>query len=102
MFFGAVLGFVLTRTEQLSSWRFGVVLAALASVVVAILYVSSSRNRLAWSIYAVAAALLVPEVLNLLGNDVVPDKVRPTLLVWALMTIAVELWSRERESLTQP
>lgn len=65
MFFGAVLGFVLTGTEQLNSWQFALVLGVLTSVVVSILYISSSRHRVAYSIYAVFLALVVPSALDL-------------------------------------
>lgn len=44
-FFGAVLGFVLTGTEKLNSWQFGVVLLLLAATVISILYISNSRYR---------------------------------------------------------
>ena len=37
MFFGAVLGFVLTGTETLDTWQFGFVLMMLASAVISIL-----------------------------------------------------------------
>jgi len=103
MFFGAVLGFVLTGTEQLNSWQFALVLAMLAGVVVSILYISSSRDRVAYSICTVLLALILPKVLDILleGHGVVPDKVQPTLLVWTFATIVVEFWSREDDQSTQ-
>ena len=52
MFFGAVLGFVLTGTEALNSWQFGQILMLLAGAVVSILYISSSKNRVVYSILA--------------------------------------------------
>ena len=99
MFFGAVLGLALTGAEKLSAWQFAVILALVASAVISILYISSSRNRIVYSIYALVVALALPEVIDgvLNGRDLVPDKVRPTLLVWTAMTIAVEFWARERE-----
>ncbi len=60
MFFGAVLGFVLTGTETLNSFQFGVILALLAGAVISILYISSSKNRVAYSIYALVIATLFP------------------------------------------
>lgn len=99
MFFGAVLGFVLSGTEKLSAWKFGVLLMCLAAVVVCVLYISSSKHRLAYSLLALLYAATFPEGMDLMlhSQDVVPDKVRPTLLVWILMTILVEFWARERE-----
>ena len=100
MFFGAVLGFVLAGTEKLSSWQFGVVLALLASSVVSILYISSSKHKILYSIVALFYAIVFPELVDLIlgGQDMVSDKIRPTLLVWTLMAIMVELWSRDKES----
>ena len=98
MFFGAVLGFVLSGTEKLSAWQFGVLLTALASVVITVLYISSSKHRLMYSLLALFYAATFPEVMSVLlrGPDLVPDKVRPTLLVWIGMTVLVEFWAREK------
>ena len=103
MFFGAVLGFVLTGTETLNTWQFGFVLMMLASAVISILFISSSKHRLAYSIYALIIALTLPELINfvLRGDGLVPDKIRPTLVVWTLMTILVEFWGRERDKPAQ-
>jgi hypothetical protein len=97
MFFGAVLGLVLTGTERLSDLQFGLVLLFLASIVITILFISSARNRIAYSALALAYAATFPEMMDFMlkGNDLVPGKVRPTLLVWVLMTIMVEFWARE-------
>lgn len=96
-FFGAVLGFVLTGTEKLNSWQFGAVLMLLAGIVISILYISSSRHRVGYAIYTLVLAFMFPELIDLVfrGHDLVPDKVRPTLIVWTLMTILVEFWNRE-------
>lgn len=103
MFFGAVLGFVLTGTETLDTWQFGFVLMMLASAVISILFISSSKHRLAYSIYALIIALTLPELINFIlrGDGLVPDKIRPTLVVWTLMTILVEFWGRERDKPAQ-
>lgn len=97
MFFGAVLGLVLTGTEQLTAWQFGVTLAGLASVVITIQYISSSRQRAAYAGLALAYAVLFPEIIEtvLRQQDLVPAKVRPTLLVWTAMAILIEFWARE-------
>ncbi|WP_369978587.1 hypothetical protein [Xanthomonas bundabergensis] len=98
-FFGAVLGLVLTGTERLDGWRFGVVLAILASSVISILFISSSRHRVAYAIYTLLLALTMPQMIDIMlkGHDLLPDKVQPTLIVWTLMTIMVEFWGRERD-----
>ena len=99
MFFGAVLGFVLSGTEKLSAWQFGVLLTALAGIVITVLYISSSKHRLAYSLLALFYAATFPEVMGLLlrSPELVPDKVRPTLLVWIGMTVLVEFWAREKD-----
>ncbi|WP_431256875.1 hypothetical protein ACQ86G_19530 [Roseateles chitinivorans] len=98
MFFGAVLGFVLSGTEKLNAWQFGVLLTSLAGVVVTVLYISSSRHRLAYSLLALFYAATFPEIMGLLlrSPEPIPDKIRPTLLVWIGMTVLVEFWARER------
>jgi hypothetical protein len=98
MFFGAVLGFVLTGTESLNSWQFGKVLMLLAGAVVSILYISSSKNRVLYSGLALVIALSLPEFIDfaLQSKGLVSDKIRPTLLVWTVMTIPDEFWGRER------
>ena len=98
MFFGAVLGLVLTGTEKLSNLQFGLVLFFLAGIVITILFISSARNRILYAALALAYAASFPEMIDFLlkGNDLVPGKIRPTLLVWTLMTIMVEFWAREK------
>lgn len=100
MFFGAVLGLVLAGTERLSDQQFGLVLFLLAATVCTILYISSSRHRVVYSALALALAAGFPEIVDftLKGHDLVPGKIRPTLLVWTFMTIMVEFWARDRVS----
>lgn len=99
MFFGAVLGFVLSGTEKLNAWQFGVLLTSLAGVVITVLYISSSKHRLAYSLLALFYAATFPEIMGLLlrSPEAIPDKIRPTLLVWIGMTVLVEFWARERD-----
>lgn len=98
MFFGAVLGFVLAGTEKLTVFQFSVLLTSLAGVVVTVLYISSSKHRLAYAALALFYAATMPEAMDFMlhTQGAVPDKIRPTLLVWIGMTIGVEFWSRER------
>jgi len=103
MFFGAVLGIVLAGSEKLSTWQFGLMLVMLSGAVISILYITSSKHRIGYSIYALALSFLIPHIMNLLlrAEGLVPDKVRPTLVVWTLMTILVEFWSREADGDTK-
>lgn len=100
MFFGAVLGFVLAGTEKLSDVQFGVVLLLLAGVVITILYISASRSRITYALLALACAASFPEMVDyaLKGQDLVPGKLRPTLLVWTILAIAIEFWARDKAS----
>ncbi|MDM4766170.1 hypothetical protein [Pelomonas sp. SE-A7] len=104
MFFGAVLGFVLAGTEKLNAWQFGVLLMTLASIVITVLYISSSRQKLVYSLMAVVYAATLPEMMDFMlrGQGMVPDKVRPTLLVWIAMTVMVEFWARDKEAAAKP
>lgn len=97
-FFGAVLGFILTGTEKLSSWEFGFVLMSVAATVISILFISGSRHRVTYAIYALALSFALPGVVDavLKGQDILGDKVSPTLVVWTVMTIMVEFWSRDK------
>jgi hypothetical protein len=98
IFFGTVLGLVLTGAERLASWQFGVLLMMLSCVVITILYISSSTRRITYSVLALGYAIAFPEVLDAIfgGQGMVPDKIRPTLIVWTLMTVLVEFWAREK------
>lgn len=95
--FGAVLGFVLTGTETLDEWKFGFVLLTLAAFVVSILYISHSRHRLVYAIATLIGAMVLPELIDwaLKGHGILPAKIRPTLVVWTIMTILVEFWGRD-------
>lgn len=99
MFFGAVLGFVLAGSEKLNALQFGFLLLSLASIVVTVLYISSSKNKVMYALLALFYAATLPELMDVMlhSKDTVPDKVRPTLLVWIFMTVAVEFWAREKE-----
>lgn len=103
-FFGAVLGFVLTGTENIENWKFGVILTMLAAIVISILFISSSRRRIFYSAYALVLASTFPELVDLMfkSHGLLPEKVRPTLLAWTLMTIVVEFWRRENPVRPRP
>ena len=80
------------------------ILMLLAGAVVSILYISSSKNRVAYSICALVIALVFPELVEfaLQSEGLVPDKIRPTLLVWTVMTIVFEFWVENAISHQRP
>lgn len=98
IFFGAVLGFVLAGSETLDNFWFGFLLAATAGIVVSILYITASEQRVGYSVLALALTATMGTVLEdiLPGANSLPAKLQPCLLVWALMTISVEFLPREK------
>ena len=94
--FGAVLGFVLADTSQLPPFDFALVLLLSASVVVTILYLAQSDYKLFYGITAAVAIGWLPFLLDdPLGIPPIPQ-LQPTLAVWALMVVFVELMPREK------
>ena len=98
-FFGAVLGFVLAGIDRLDTMDFAIVLLLVSGIVVTILYISASRWRLLHAATALVFILVLPAVVApiLDPGAALPDKLQPTLGVWALMTILVEFYPRLRE-----
>lgn len=94
--FGAVLGFVLAGAGDLPPQDFAIVLLFSASTVVTILYLAMSDYKLFYALTAAAAIVALPFVLDELFK--VPDipQLQPTLAVWALMVVIVELMPREQ------
>ena len=98
IFFGAVLGFVLAGSETLTNVWFGVLLAVTAGIVISILYITASAQRVAYSILALVLIGSMSAWLEdfLPGTRSIPEKLQPCLLVWALMTIMVEFLPRDK------
>jgi len=98
IFFGAVLGFVMATTENLSTKDYVLVLFTTASMVITILYVSSSRHRIAYSILAFALIAALPYVLGTMVSPgaQLPPKLQPTLAVWLAMALIAEFNPRDR------
>lgn len=94
--FGAVLGFVLAGTEGLPTQDFMTLLLLSATVVISILYLGSSEYRL---FYAVTAAALIAglpfAITEIMRLDPIPA-LQPTLAVWAIMIVLVELLPRQK------
>lgn len=98
IFFGAVLGFVMAGTDTLGPRDFATTLFLSATVVITILYVSSSPRRI---VYAVLSAILIaalPRILAQLLSDgaQIPRNLQPTLAVWLGITLLVEFLPREK------
>ena len=93
--FGAVLGFVLADASELPPLDFAIVLMLSASVVVTILYLSHSEYKLFYVATAGIAIAVLPHVLNEQFGIVRIPQLQPTLAVWALMVLIVELLPRE-------
>ena len=98
IFFGAVLGFVMAGTETLSQRDFATTLFFTATLVITILYVSSSPNRIAYAALAAVLIGLFPRILALLLSDgaAIPRNLQPTLAVWLGITLMVEFLPREK------
>jgi hypothetical protein len=103
IFFGAVLGFVLAGSEALGDFWFGVLLVVTAGIVVSILYITASKQRLVYSALALGIILTLGEWLEpfLPGAASIPAKLQPTLAVWALLTILVEFLPREEREASE-
>ena len=95
-FFGAVLGFVMADTERLDSIEFASVLFMVSGVVISILYVSASQQKLVYSVVTLGLIYLLPRLVDPLleQGEQLPDKLQPTLLVWTLLSILVEFFPR--------
>jgi hypothetical protein len=103
-FFGAVLGFVMAGTERLDAAEFAYVLFIVSGVVISILYVHASSQKIAYSVltFVLIAALpyFVSSVLD--RGEALPDKLQPTLLVWALLSVVVEYFPRRPDDPPSP
>ena len=104
MFFGAVLGIVMAGTERLDSLEFAYVLFMVSGIVISILYVSASHQKIVYSLLAIALILVLPRVVHPLlePNEFLPEKLQPTLLVWTLMAILVEFLPRRPDEQPTP
>ncbi|MDQ3077850.1 MAG: hypothetical protein M3Q83_03295 [Pseudomonadota bacterium] len=103
-FFGAVLGFVMAGTERLNAIEFAYVLAMVSGAVISILYVSSSKQRLAYSLLTLAIIAMLPELVDpmLDTGEYLPDKLQPTLFVWTVLSILVEYSPRRADDPPEP
>ncbi|MEM8725915.1 MAG: hypothetical protein AAGE86_10380 [Pseudomonadota bacterium] len=96
--FGAVLGFVLVGAENVAVRDFIGLLVLSSAIVIMILYLGSSEYKLFNAvIVAVSIAFLPYVAVDLFDITEVP-KLQPTLAIWALMVLIVEMIPREIEN----
>ncbi|MEL6531107.1 MAG: hypothetical protein AAFQ27_14180 [Pseudomonadota bacterium] len=96
--FGAVLGFVLVGAENVAVRDFIGLLVLSAAIVIMILYLGSSEYKLFnATITAVSIAFLPYIAVDLFDITEVP-KLQPTLAIWALMVLLVEMIPRAPSS----
>ncbi|MCU0947790.1 MAG: hypothetical protein MUF47_06020 [Porphyrobacter sp.] len=93
--FGAVLGVVLTKTEDMAAADFMFVLASSAIAVSQILLLGLTRERrLQYVLTAAGAIIALPFMLESVGITAIP-KLQPTLIVWTAMVLLIELSPRK-------
>ncbi len=92
--FGAVLGFVLVGAENVAVRDFVGLLVLSSAIVIMILYLGSSEYKLFnASVTALSIAFLPYIAVDLFDITEVP-KLQPTLAIWALMVLFVEMIPR--------
>lgn len=98
IFFGAVIGVSLGGAEDLPTGDYVLLLLGTAAMVTAILFVSYSHRRV-WNCLWLAAVLVGYWYLTERGGFgfPVPDKLLPTLAVWAGMAVFTEFAPRAAE-----
>lgn len=100
--FGAVLGFVLADANDLPQLDFAIVLFLSATVVVSILYLAHSEYKLVYGAITTFLVFMLPQALEEpLGISAIPQ-LQPTLAVWTVMIIIVELIPRTKTSTEDP
>jgi len=92
--FGAVLGFVLVGGEGLPLIDFVGLLLISATVVVLILYLGSSEYKLFYGVLVAVSIAAFPFISEDLFSLAKVPKLHPTLAVWAMMIVFVELTPR--------
>ncbi|WP_298464809.1 hypothetical protein [uncultured Erythrobacter sp.] len=96
--FGAVLGFVLVGAENVEVRDFIGLLVLSSAIVIMILYLGSSEYKLFNAIMAGVSIAFLPYIAVDLFDITEVPKLQPTLAIWALMVLAVELIPREKEN----
>lgn len=100
IFFGAILGVVMTDIGDVAPLTYAIVLTLIASFVVTIIYISASAKRRTYAAYAAIALWALWSAAHRFGTPYgldaahVDKRVVPTLAVWLAMTILVEFAPR--------
>ena len=91
-----MLGFVLAGIDKLDNAEFAFVLLMVSGIVISILYVSASKQKIGYSLLTIALILFLPVAVDpyLEPGEDLPGKLQITLGVWAFMSIAVEFMPR--------
>ena len=103
IFFGAVLGVVMGGASDQNGFQYGALLAFLARFVVTIMYISASKQRMTYSLYALGmlgalwAIVFLDDTFFGIQYDWFVSRLLPPLLVWTLMTMLIEFGARETE-----
>lgn len=98
--FGAVLGFVLVGGEGLPMRDFVALLMLSASIVVMIFYLGQSEYKLFYIVLTAASIIAFPYIAEDFFKLARVPKLQPTLAVWTLMVLLVEMMPREKGSAT--
>ncbi len=93
--FGAVLGFVLAGAEGLPAIDFMLVLFSSALAVILILYLGSTEYVLFYGLCTAALIFTLPVALSEQFATRPIPYLQPTLAVWAIMVIILELSPRQ-------
>lgn len=100
IFFGAVLGMVMGKTEKLSAIDFGFVLLMTATLVVLIQRITfgSLLSRLLYSAFTIGIIFSMPKLFDSVyrSSKEFPVHIQVTLLVWAGMVAVMEFTPRKK------
>jgi len=104
LFFGADLGVVMAKKEQIGVWDFTATLVVTGSLVISVLYVSTSRSRIIHALFAAVLVAALPRILGPFLTDPagIPPHLQPTLAVWLAFIVFVEFAPRERPDAAAP
>jgi hypothetical protein len=100
IFFGAVLGMVMGKTEKLGPVDFGFVLFMTAALVILIQRITfgSLASRIFYSLATIGIIFLMPELFDSIyqSNNEFPVHIQVTLLVWTGMIALMEFTPRRK------
>lgn len=102
IFFGAVLGMVMGKTEKLGPADFGFALFMTAALVILIQRITfgSLASRLFYSFATIGIIFLMPELFDSIyrSDKEFPVHIQVTLLVWTAMIALMEFTPRKKEA----